>query len=196
MTTTAQKPSTAEPFLTRRRRGALALIAGALVEGVLVQQGIIEFFWTPLILGLTYLVAATAAGRKGALWAPGIVVTCWGVAVVLGVKQVLTFDASLSYYVAAAIGVAIALVLRYAVGLAAGPVGLVVSVAVVVAHAIPNLPSWIFQGLTWGIVLGIWGLWELRPSPAAKEPSSPATAPEHEQAAELPGGASASSARL
>lgn len=192
---TAQKRSTAGPLLTRRRRGALALIAGALVEGVLVQQGIIEFFWTPLILGLTYLAAATAAGRKGALWAPGIVVTCWGVAVVLGVKQVLTFDASLSYYVAAAIGVAIALVLRYAVGLAAGPVGLVVSVAVVVAHAIPNLPSWVFQGLTWGILLGIWGLWELRPSPD-EEPRSPAGAAQSEQTVELPGGATAVSTRV
>ncbi len=195
MTMTAQKRSTAGSFFTRRRRGALALIAGALVEGVLVQQGIIEFFWTPLILGLTYLAAATAAGRKGALWAPGIVVTCWGVAVVLGSKQVVTVDASLSYYVAAAIGVAIALVLRYAVGLAAGPVGLVVSVAAVAAvAAIPNLPSWIFQGLTWGIVLGIWGLWELRPAPA-EEPRSPAGAAESEQPVERPGGATALSTR-
>ncbi len=34
----------------------------------------------PLIVGLAYLAAAWAGGRGGGLWAPGCVVTGWGVA--------------------------------------------------------------------------------------------------------------------
>lgn len=164
---------------SHRRRSALALIAGALVMGLLVQTKVIAFYhWTPLIVGLTYLTAAAVAGRRAALWAPGIITTCWGIAVALGMSKVITIDTSVSYYIAGAVGVAVALALRFSLGVAAGPVGMVVSIAVLLAHPVfPNLPSWIFQGATFAVVLGAWGLWELRPSGAKAAAVSAGTVP-------------------
>lgn len=153
-------------FLEGRRRSALALIAGALVMELVIQQQVIKFYYTPLIIGLTYLAAAALAGRKGALWAPGIVTSCWGIAVILGVKNVVTLDSKASYLIAGAIGVAIALALRYTIGLAAGPIGLAVSIAVILVHEYVPTPSWVYQGVTFAVLLGVWGLWELRPSKA------------------------------
>jgi len=153
-------------FLEGRRRSALALIAGALVMELIIQQQVIKFYYTPLIVGLTYLAAAALAGRKGALWAPGIVTSCWGIAVILGVKNVVTLNTDASYLIAGAIGVAIALALRYTIGLAAGPIGLAVSFAVILVHDYAHAPSWIFHGVTFAVLLGVWGLWELRPSKA------------------------------
>jgi len=161
-------------FTDRRHRSAVALLLGALAMELLVQQQVVRFYYTPLIVGLTYLGAAAVAGRKGALWAPGIVTSCWGIAVLLGVHQVVTIDGKLSYEIAGFIGVALALALRYTVGLAAGVVGLVVSMAVIFAHSYAHAPAWIFNGITFAVLLGAWGLWELRPSrrPAQAQSSS------------------------
>jgi len=151
-------------FTSRRHRSAVALLLGALAMEFLVQQQVVHFYYTPLIVGLTYLGAAAVAGRKGALWAPGIVTSCWGIAVLLGVHHVVTIDGKLSYEIAGFIGVALALALRYTIGLAAGVVGLVVSMAVIFAHSYAHAPAWIFNGITFAVLLGVWGLWELRPS--------------------------------
>lgn len=156
-----------------RRRSALALLAGALVMGLVVQPKLVPFYWTPLIVGLTYLAAATVGGRKGTLWAPGVVTTCWGIAVLLGVFGVVTLDGKLSYDIAAAIGVAIVLAFRrVTLATAAGPVGIIVSVGVIQVHNYAHSPAWIFQGVTFAILLGLWGLWELRPAPARPVNSS------------------------
>lgn len=65
----------------RLGRGA-ALLGGAAVYAALVY-GPLEFFWTPFLLGVVYLAAATAGGRRGGLWATGLVLTGWGVGVLL-----------------------------------------------------------------------------------------------------------------
>lgn len=158
-----------------RRRSALALLAGAVVMGFVVQTKLIPFYWTPLIVGLTYLGAAVIGGRKGTLWAPGIVTTCWGIAVLLGVFKVVTIDNKLSYDIAAAIGVAIVLAFRrFTMTTAAGPVGVLVSVGVIQVQNYAHPPSWIFQGFTFAVLLGLWAVWELRP--AAAPSTSSATA--------------------
>jgi hypothetical protein len=59
-----------------------ALVAGAAVYAALVY-GPLEFYWTPFLLGVAYLGAATAGGRRGGLWATGLVLTGWGVGVLL-----------------------------------------------------------------------------------------------------------------
>jgi len=40
-------------------------------------------FWTPLVLGLSYLAAAAAGGRHGGRWATACALTGWGAAVAL-----------------------------------------------------------------------------------------------------------------
>jgi len=62
-----------------------ALLAGAVVYALLVY-GPLQFYWTPLLLGLAYFGAAAAGGRRGGLWATAVVLTGWGVGVLLGTK--------------------------------------------------------------------------------------------------------------
>ena len=147
-----------------RHRAAVALLVGALLMELLIQQQTLRFYYTPLIIGLTYLAAGAVNGRRGALWAPGIVTTCWGVAVLLGVHNVTTTQGKLTYEIAGAIGIAIALLLRFTIGLAAGVSGLVVSFGIILLHDNADVPSWVFKGITFAVLLGAWGLWELRPT--------------------------------
>ncbi len=62
-----------------------ALLAGAAIYALLVY-GPLQFYWTPLLLGLAYLGAAAAGGRRGGLWATALVLTGWGVGVLLATK--------------------------------------------------------------------------------------------------------------
>ena len=82
------------PRKVRIGRGA-ALLAGAAVYAILVY-GPLEFIWTPFLLGLVYLVAAAVGGRRGGMWATGLVLTGWGIGVLLptkfGVKEVTAAD--------------------------------------------------------------------------------------------------------
>ncbi len=60
----------------------LLLGAGASLLAATVGAGRIPFYWTPLILGLTYLVAAIVDGPRGGYWATALGLTGWGLAVV------------------------------------------------------------------------------------------------------------------
>ncbi len=171
-------------FTDPRHRSAVALLLGALAMELLVQQQVVRFYYTPLIVGLTYLGAAATAGRKGALWAPGIVTSCWGIAVLLGVHRVVTIDGNLSYEIAGLIGVALALALRYTIGLAAGVIGLVVAMAVIFAHSYAHAPAWIYNGVTFAVLLGLWGLWELRPSRRPEQAQSSSAPGEQDRSLE------------
>lgn len=167
----AEQKATTGFFSLPRRRSAVALLLGALVMLVAVQQGVIRFYYTPLIVGLTYLAAAAAAGRKGALWAPGIITTCWGIAVLLGVHG-FTNGGKTSYEVAGVIGIALALTLRHTIGLAAGYLGIVVAFGIILVHDLSTVPSWVFKGQVFAVLLGVWGLWELRPALRAQRAAS------------------------
>lgn len=52
----------AKPSAVRLRQG-LALIGGAGVIELLAGIGPLDFFWTPLLVGLAYLAAAALGGR-------------------------------------------------------------------------------------------------------------------------------------
>lgn len=69
------------PFAQRVRQG-LALIVGGVVLEVLVGSGELEFWWTPLLIGLAYLAAALTGGRNGSYWATAPVLVGWGAVVV------------------------------------------------------------------------------------------------------------------
>lgn len=156
--------NTHKALMTSRRRSALALMAGALIMLTLIQTQTVRFYYTPLIVGLTYLGAALAGRRRGTLWAPGIVTACWGIAVLLGVHGVVTIDGNLSYEIAGGIGVVIVLLLRrYTLTETAGWVGLAVSYGIILLHNYAHPPAWVFHGVTFAVLLGLWSVWELRP---------------------------------
>lgn len=171
MTTVANIPIHNSYFAEARHRSAIALLVGGAAMLGLVQTEAVRFYYTPLIVGLTYLAAAAVAGRRGALWAPGIITTCWGIAVLLGVHNV-THSGKASYELAGAIGIAVSLLLRYTIGLAAGFIGMVVAFGVILIHNYAHVPSWIFHGVTFAALLAAWGLWELRPARRSVDGSS------------------------
>ncbi len=72
------------PRDVRIRRGG-ALLAGAAVYALLVY-GPLEFLWTPFLLGLAYFGAALVGGRQGGMWATALVLTGWGVGVLMANK--------------------------------------------------------------------------------------------------------------
>ncbi len=69
-----------KPTSTRLVQG-LVLLAGAAVLGFAVDRPALEFHWTPLVLGVTYLVAALAGGRDGGHWSTALPLLGWGLSV-------------------------------------------------------------------------------------------------------------------
>ena len=161
--TAATSPATGRFLPQQRQRSAVALLVGAVLLVGLVQGGVLSFFYTPLIVGLSYLSAAAVAGRAGALWAPGLVTSCWGVAALLGLYGVIPGEKA-SYLIAGLIGAGLAVLLRLAAGLAAGPIGIVVSLAAIALYDNQHVPSWVFNGATFAALLAGWALWDLRPA--------------------------------
>ena len=56
----------------------LFVAVSAVVIYLLVEQQGVSFDKIPLLTGLGYLAGAVAGGPQGALWAPALVVTGWG----------------------------------------------------------------------------------------------------------------------
>lgn len=92
----------------RRRQGAV-LLGGAIALYVLLELGSLEFYWTPLIVGLAYLAAAASAGPRGSYWATGVVIAVWGAGVVaLGERWITDVDPAAGYLVAVGAGTLVA----------------------------------------------------------------------------------------
>lgn len=63
-----------------RRRG-LVLLAGAVLMALFVKPiGALDYYWLPLLVGLTFTAAAAATGPRSPLWGAGLVVGFWGLA--------------------------------------------------------------------------------------------------------------------
>jgi hypothetical protein len=58
-----------------------AFLLGALALETLVERGSTPFYWTPLIIGLSYLGAAILGGRTGGHWPTACVLVGWGAVV-------------------------------------------------------------------------------------------------------------------
>ena len=54
------------------------LLAGAVLLVGLVRGAGMPFYWVPLVVGLTYLLAAAAGRSRAAMWGPGWVLTLVG----------------------------------------------------------------------------------------------------------------------
>jgi len=111
--------SAASPPLSPTRSPANRVVQGLLLSGGAVVLAVtagadrIPFYWTPLILGLTYLVAAIVDGPRGGYWATALGLTGWGLAVVyLGEVRPPDVDPAGAYLVGVGVAGAAAAVLR------------------------------------------------------------------------------------
>lgn len=155
--------NTIETTDARRRRGA-GLIVGGIVLALLVAPiGPLKFYWLPLVSGLTYLLAAAASGPRGALWAPGLVITGFGVAIVLDSTTFSGIELPLVLLGLGAGAVLAALAHRAGVVVSGLSIGLSILLTGAFVLAVYKL-SWIDKAWWFGILLGGWGLWELRPA--------------------------------
>lgn len=112
-----------------RIRQGLLLVAGAVALELLVGRGSLRFYWTPLIVGLSYLAAAGVGGRAGGYWPTACVLSGWGLAVVLiGSVQPRDIDLAGAYLFGAGVGAAAGSLLSRA-RFDVSPLGLAVTVA-------------------------------------------------------------------
>ena len=138
--------------------------AGALL--LLVKVAHQRFYWVPLLIGATYLLAAAAGRSRGALWAPG-----WVLAVV-GATEAAWFHAgrpadSFEFaeltLLAAGLGAVVAVAMRV-VGVEVSSMGVATAVLLTgafnlaEADAVPHVSgnAFLYAGL-----LACWGLAEL-----------------------------------
>lgn len=150
---------------TARVRSGAVLLAGALlVSLVVVPVGGAELFWMPLLLGLTYLLAGAVVGRHSSYWAAGLVVSCWGLAVLLVLSDVLTTDFAASAVTGIGTGLVLAALLPR-VGIAVSTLSLAVPVLLIgVLELLQAESGGVFgKGWFYGAVLAARGLYDLRP---------------------------------
>lgn len=146
-------------------RGAV-LLAGAAVLLLLVEGRGVPFYWVPLLLGVTYLLAAAAGRSTGALWAPGWVLGAVGLIEMLWFRAgrpADSFELAQLTLLAAGAGAVLAVAMA-AVGVRVSALGLALSVLITgafnlaEAKAVPYVAgnTWLYAGL-----LAVWGLCEL-----------------------------------
>ncbi len=143
-----------------RIRQALLLLAGALALELLVAQGVLQFYWTPLVLGIAYLAAASAGGRGGSYWATACVLVGWGLAVVyLGAVKPTDVDPAGAYLVGAGLG-AVAGVLLARQRFDVSPLGLGATVAAagLILAISPRAPDLLYDASTFALAVGFVGL--------------------------------------
>jgi hypothetical protein len=106
---------------------AIMLLAGALALNVVVVPDDRRFYWTPLVVGLAYLAAAAAGGRRGGHWATACVLVGWGAAVVFVGAARPDLDVAGLYMVGTGLGAVTGLLLGRA-GVDVDPLGLAVAI--------------------------------------------------------------------
>jgi hypothetical protein len=84
---------------------AILLLAGAAFLIVMVVPDDDRFYWTPLVLGLSFLAAAAAGPRTSGPWAPACVLVGWGAAVIFVRLAEPDLDTSGVYLAGAGAGV-------------------------------------------------------------------------------------------
>ncbi len=133
------------PAIRRVSRGVRLRQAAILGFGaVLLQLWVgrdaarLSFSWTPLLIGVTYTVAAVSGGRRGSYWPTGLVLLGWGAAVVAFSEVRPDLDGSGVYAFGIGLGVTLAAVAErlgarvdlLAVGVTAMAAGAVLALAV------------------------------------------------------------------
>ncbi len=93
---------------------ALAFALGAIALYLLVEQGKVKFYWTPLIIGLSYLGAAVVGGRQGGHWPTALVLVGWGGVVAWSARTSPELDTAGLYLAGGGLGVLVAGILLHA----------------------------------------------------------------------------------
>ena len=180
MTTPATRQFTREaaPRAAGFARGAV-LLAGAAVLLLLVEGRGVQFYWVPLLLGVSYLLAAAAGRSTGPLWAPGWVLTTVGLTEALWfhtARPADSFELAQLTLLAAGTGALLAVAMTL-LGVQVSPMSLALAILITGAFnlaeatAVPYVAgnTWLYAGL-----LAAWGLYEVA---AARHGPRPASRP-------------------
>ncbi len=150
------------PAPGHRWRWVPALVGALVVSLAVAPVGPLPFYVTPLILGVTYLAAAVVGGRSATLWAPGLIITAWGGAVVLVFSH--TLDADFPAVAVTALGIgATAAALLGRVGFRVNAIAVSLSVLFAgLTELVASLGVAILgRGWFYGALLGVWVLSDL-----------------------------------
>lgn len=167
----AQTPDTGTATELRLRGGTL--LAGAVLIAVLVKSDVLAFYWFPVLTGLTYLAAAAVSRSRGALWAPGFVITAVGLGAALWLRDGRSGDSfellALAVMALGLGGVVAALLAQYT-GLRISAMSVSLSVLLFGVFALleqQQVKPVAGRVDVYVVLLGIWGLYELL-RPAAR----------------------------
>ncbi len=151
-----------KPSAVRVRQGLL-LLAGGLALELLVAPDSLRFYWMPLIIGLTYLAAAAAGGRKGGYWATACVLVGWGLSVVLiGEIRPREVDVSGAYLLGAGIGASVgALLIRAKFEVGQLGLGVTVAAAGLLLALVGRSPEVLGDARTYALALGAVGVFNV-----------------------------------
>jgi hypothetical protein len=170
MTSTTADTSFADSNVTARRLRGATLLAGAVLIAVLVEGGIVAFYWFPFLTGLTYLAAAAVSRSRGTLWGPGLVVSSVGVAAASWLGDGRAPD-SFQFLALAVMALGLGAVLAAGLdglhGFAVSPMSVALPVLLFGVFALLEQQMVSpFAGQTWVYValLAAWGAYELRPA--------------------------------
>ncbi len=172
MTSTTADTSFASDDVTARRARGAALIVGAVLIAVLIEEellGVLAFYWFPTLVGLTYLAAAAVSRSRGTLWGPGLVVTTGGLAAALWFRDRApdSFQFLALAVMALGLGGVLAALLGQLRGLSISAMSIALPVLLFGVFALLEQQmvepvvgqTWVYVGL-----LALWGLYELRPA--------------------------------
>lgn len=155
---------TTRPRSTQVR--GVVLLVGAAALLLLIEVGDQPFYWVPLLIGVTYLLSAAAGRSRGALWAPGWVLTAVGATEAAWFhagRPADSFELAELTLLAAGVGAVIAVGMRVvrvevsALGVATA-VLLTGAFNLAEAEAVPHLAG---NALLYAALLAVWGLTEL-----------------------------------
>ncbi len=138
----------------------LLLSGGAALLAATAGADRIPFYWTPLILGLTYLVAAIVDGPRGGYWATALGLTGWGLAVVyIGDVRPPDVDPAGAYLAGVGLAGVVAAVLRRR-GFLISDLGFAATVAVggLTLALTPRASGTLDHATTYAIALGVVGV--------------------------------------
>lgn len=160
-TAIATAETTAGPVRTPANRviqGGL-LVGGAVALEISAGADRIDFYWTPLILGLIYLLAAIVDGPQGGYWATALALTGWGLAVAfMGEVRPAELDVAGLYLAGVGLAALAGALLRER-GFAVSQAGLaltIVGAGLILAFS-PRLDAFV-DATTYAVVVAVVGL--------------------------------------
>lgn len=142
-----------------RLRQGLILLLGALVFAIVTGRAGDRFYWTPLGLGLVYLLAAVVGGRRGGYWATALVLVGWGAAVVWAQRGRPDLDLAGLYLLGAGAGATVGVLLSRR-GFVVDPLGMAVTImlAGLLLALASRWPQVLEESRTYALLVGVVGL--------------------------------------